>query len=81
LMGVLNPPAGAESPEGEPWGWGPAALMGVLNPPAGAESPARLRQGFGGSAEAGKHERQRRRKGEPWLWGPAALKLSYRYCR
>jgi len=31
--------AGAESPEGEPWGWGPAALMGVLNPPAGAESP------------------------------------------
>ena len=41
------------------------ASEGVLNPPAGAESPARLRQGFGGSAEAGKHESQRRRKGEP----------------
>ena len=24
--GVFNSPAGAKSPEGEPWGWGPAAL-------------------------------------------------------
>jgi len=27
--GVLNPPAGAKSPEGEPRGWGPAALIGA----------------------------------------------------
>ena len=41
MGGVLNPPAGAESPEGEPRGWGPAAVRGVLNPPAGAEYPGR----------------------------------------
>jgi len=29
IGGVLNPPAGAESPEGEPRGWGPAAMNEV----------------------------------------------------
>ena len=29
LIGVINPPAGAQSPEGELRGWGPAALIGL----------------------------------------------------